>query len=131
MNIVVPFSCIFIPLSTLSHGCLEGFQLCLCPFLMCLSQVHTHGSFFNTLPRCIVPIQILLIRQSQVYMTILIIPKIHCRKLLQNVRVLLCYVFSNSTYLPVVYPLVFFFCWNPSQPKLEGLCHRAQYRRML
>ena len=41
-------------------------------------------------------------------MTILIIPKIHCRKLLQNVQVSLCYVFSSCTYLPVVYPVVFF-----------------------
>ena len=88
-------------------------------FLMCLSQVHTHGSFFHTLPQRIVPIQILLIRQSQVYMTILIIPKIFCRKLLQNVRVLLRYVFSNSTYLPVVYPLVF-FSLESLQSKIGG-----------
>ena len=64
-------------------------------------------------------IQILLIRQSQVYMTILIIPKIHCRKLLQNVQVSLRYVFSNSTYLPVVYPLVF-FSLESLQTKIGG-----------
>ena len=52
-------------------------------------------------------------------MTILIIPKIHCRKLLQNVRVSLRYVFSNCTYLSVVYPLVSFLL-ESLQTKIGG-----------
>ena len=87
---------------------------------MCLSQVHTHGSFFHTLPRHIVSIQILLIRQSQVYMTILIIPKIHCRKLLQNYE--FRYVmYSQTVHIYLWYIHLYLFLLESLQTKIGGL----------